>query len=315
MAVHNSMTKRWDVAVAGEIFADHVFSGFDRWPQPGEEHFTDHYVREAGGGAAVTACALGRLGRSAAIFAVMGEQDLWLRRRLLDFEVNLEGLRSVATATAVSVAISTREDRSFLTYPGANCHLAEYLREPETQMRLAQARHVHFAMPIARGLAIELFPKLRATGCTLSLDVGHHVPWLTDPTSLLTCAEVDFFLPNEKEAQIITGIDAAGQLAAGLRAKGIERFVLKLGGAGACAWLGGEPYSAAALRVDAVDTTGAGDAFDAGLIDALLDDASPPEMLTRACLCGSLSTRKAGALAALPTREESIHYHAQHKQP
>ena len=132
MAIQSSLNKTWDVAVAGEIFADHVFSGFAQWPQPGEEHFTESYLREAGGGAAITACALSRLGRRVAIFAVMGEGDLWLQERLRSFAVDLQWLRLVNTATAVSVSISTREDRSFLTWPGANRILPEYLREAET---------------------------------------------------------------------------------------------------------------------------------------------------------------------------------------
>jgi len=308
------MTKTWDVAVAGEIYADHVFSGFDRWPQPGEEHFTDHYVREAGGGAAVTACALAHLGRNIAIFAVAGEHDLWLQQRLRDFGVRLDGLRLSATPTAVSVAISTREDRSFLTWPGANRGLSSYLHEPETQLRLTQAKHVHFALPMDRELALELFPRLRAAGCTLSLDTGHHPNWLKDDENWLTCGEVDFFLPNEKEAELMAGEGQPEQLLAGVSARGIGGVVLKLGSKGASALLNGEIYTAVALRVDAVDTTGAGDAFDAGLIDALLDHAQPHEMLERACLCGSLSTQKAGALSALPNREELNKFHDQLKQ-
>jgi ribokinase len=314
MAVQDSMTKIWEVAVVGEIFADHIFSGFDRWPQPGEEYFTDHFVREAGGGAAITACALARLNRNTSIFAVMGEKDLWLRQRLLDFGVGLEGLQSVATDTAISIAISTRDDRSFLTWPGANRELTKYLHEPATQCQLAQARHVHLAMPISRELACKLFPLLRTAGCAISLDTGHHRDWLRNATNWQTCAEVDFFLPNEKEAQIITGTDQLDQLIPGLRAKGLERFVLKLGRAGAEAWLDGQYWHATALSVDAVDTTGAGDAFDAGLIDASLDHTSPPEMLARACICGSLSTRQTGALTALPNREELNRFHAQLKQ-
>jgi sugar/nucleoside kinase (ribokinase family) len=298
------MTKTWDVAVAGEIYADHIFSGFDRWPRPGEEHFTDHYVREAGGGAAITACALARLGRNTAVFAVMGQQDDWIRRRFNDFGVRLENLRQVATATAVTVSISTREDRSFLTWPGANRDLDSYLREPETQDLLTHTRHVHLALPLRREIALELFPRLRAAGCTISLDTGHHPEWLEDKANWLTCGEVNFFLPNELEAQIITGASGPEQLLQGLNAKGISNFVLKLGGLGAAALLDGKTYNAPALRVDVVDTTGAGDAFDAGLIDALLDHAEPPRMLQRACLCGSLSTRHAGALSALPNREE-----------
>lgn len=304
MAVRNSMKKTWDVAVVGEIFIDHVFSGFERWPKPGEEHFTDYYVREAGGGAAITACALARLGRRAALFAVMGEEDAWLKDRLRSFSIGLEGLRPVTTGTAVSVSISTREDRSFLTWPGANRYLPEYLHEAETQDRLAQARHVHLAMPISRELALQLFPRLRAAGCTLSLDTGHQEQWLLDARNWLTCSEVDFFLPNEKECQIMTGADQPEALFKGLAAKGIGGAVMKLGRAGAAAWESGQICRAQALDVDAVDTTGAGDAFNAGLIDALLDGAQVSEMLERACICGSLSTRQAGALAALPGREE-----------
>lgn len=63
-------------------------------------------------------------------------------------------------------------------------------------------------------------------------------------------------------------------------------------------------YEAAAPAINLVDTTGAGDAFDAGFIDAILDAASPEESLRRACICGALSTRSAGALDGLPNREE-----------
>jgi sugar/nucleoside kinase (ribokinase family) len=310
VAIRNSIAKIWDVAVAGEIYADLVFSGFERWPEPGEEHFTDHYLREAGGGAIITACALSRLGREAAVFGVAGEQDLWLHQRLRDFGVHLEGLRLGEIATAVSVAISTREDRSFLTWRGANRGLATYLAETATQDLLAQAKHVHLAMPVERELASVMFPRLRAAGCTISLDVGHHVDWLRDPENWLTCAEVDFFLPNQKEAQIVTGKHHPEDLLTELHARGMANVVLKLGREGAAALLAGQTYHAAALAVDAVDTTGAGDAFDAGFLDAFLEGAHATQMLERGCLCGSLSTRKPGALNALPSRQELNQFHA-----
>jgi ribokinase len=304
MAIQTSVNKIWDVAVVGEIFADHVFSGFARWPQPGEEHFTDHYVREAGGGAAITACALGKLGRRVAIFAVMGEEDVWLQSRLGSFGIDLQGLRLAPTPTAISVSISTQQDRSFLTWPGANRMLPAYLSEAEIPLRLIEARHVHFALPLEREFASYLLPQLRSAGCTFSIDVGHQVEWLQDPANWLTCGQVDFFLPNEKEGHIMTGSDLPEQMLATLVDKGIRGAVLKLGSAGAAAWADGQIHRARALPLEPVDTTGAGDVFDAGLIDAFLDHAELPEMLQRACLCGSLSTRQAGALAALPDREE-----------
>ena len=57
-------------------------------------------------------------------------------------------------------------------------------------------------------------------------------------------------------------------------------------------------------KVQTVDTTGAGDAFNAGFIDGLLDGESGMECIRRGCVCGGLSTRAAGALRGLPTRDE-----------
>ena len=296
--------KRWDVAVAGEIFADHVFSGFAHWPAPGEELCTENYVREPGGGTAITACALARLGRSAAIFAVAGREDTWLRERMQGCGVNLEMLRQVEQGTAVTVSLSTREDRSFFTWPGANRHLNAYLREENTIDALTQARHVHFAVPLERSLAQLLIPRLQAADCTISIDPGHHPEWFAKPANRQTCAECDYFLPNLKEGQLLTGGADEESVLAGLAGLGMRTVVLKLGAQGAAALLADRMYRAHPLPVACIDTTGAGDAFDAGLLDALLAGAALPEAIQRACVCGALSTREAGAIEGLPSREE-----------
>jgi len=196
---------RWSVRYS----IDHVFSGFERWPQPGEEHFTDFYVREAGGGVAITACALARLGRHVSLFARDGEEDVWLKDRLRSFSISLDGLRSVATSTAVSVSISTREDRSFLTWQGANRFLPEYLHEPENSGPADSGKACSPGHAVSRELAQQLFPRLRAAGCTLSLDTGHQEQWLLDERNWLTCSEVDYFLPT-KRCQIMTGAEQPG---------------------------------------------------------------------------------------------------------
>jgi sugar/nucleoside kinase (ribokinase family) len=92
---------------------------------------------------------------------------------------------------------------------------------------------------------------------------------------------------------------------------------MKLGREGAAALVDGRLSRASAPPVEAIDTTGAGDAFDAGFLDAILDhpstsealisEAPIPTALERGCFCGSLSTRLPGALAALPGREELNH--------
>lgn len=308
--------KTYDVSVVGEVYIDHIFTGFANWPQPGEEVFTRHYAREIGGGAVNTACALARLGRSVRLFGVIGIADAeWFESRLRAFDVPSDMLEKAAGNTGVTVSVSMRDDRSFFSYTGENEKLAPMLRSPAMLASLKNARHVHFAMPLAHELARDLLPALRAAGCTTSLDVGFQAEWLQSPMNLETCRAVDYLFPNEKEASVLSGgRDASGYLSFARR-NGFPRPVVKLGPRGAAMLADGVPYEVSSPLVETVDTTGAGDAFDAGFIDALLDKASPEDCLRRACICGALSTRGVGALSALPHREEVEDIHDQSYAP
>jgi sugar/nucleoside kinase (ribokinase family) len=293
--------KTWDVAVVGEIYADHVFSGFPRWPGPGEEVLAHDYLRELGGGSVNTACGLSRLGRRSRLVGLIGDADFdWFEGRLGEFGVGVGGIRLGTDGTGTTVSVSTREDRSFFTYLGANRGLTELLEVPAVVADLAAARHVHFAMPLARDLAARILPQLRHAGCTTSLDVGFNPEWLRDPANHDTCREVDFFLPNAKEAALIVDDDVPLAYMAWARAQGFRQTVLKLGAQGALMDGPSGPRRVAAPLVSALDTTGAGDAFDAGLIDALLDGETLERCVERACVCGALCTTAPGALQALP---------------
>lgn len=293
-----------DVAVVGEIYIDHVFIGLSGWPQPGEEAFARQYYREIGGGAANTACALGRLGRTVNLIGIIGAADgTWFEERLADFGVASDGLRTTEGDTGVTACVSLMGDRSFFSYLGENGKLTDILRADAVLSSLTGARHVHFAMPLNHGLARELLPTLRSAGCTTSLDVGFQRDWLTSLAALNTYRATDYFLPNEREAHLISGGDTSAYLSFA-RENRLPHAVVKLGSRGAVMQVDDRIYEARSPAVDVVDTTGAGDAFDAGFIDALLDHADPEHSLRRACVCGALSTRKAGALDALPRREE-----------
>lgn len=185
-----------DVAVIGEIYLDHVFSGFTQWPQPGEEIFTEDYTFELGGGALATACALARLGRSVQLIGVVGEaQFRTIADRLAQFGVGTELLLRSGRGTGVTVSVSTTEDRSFFTYAGANREIeGALLKTPAVVEGAAGARHVHMAFPVGAGTADKLLPVLRQHRATLSLDVGHQVSWLTDIVNRRTLQGVDYFL-------------------------------------------------------------------------------------------------------------------------
>jgi sugar/nucleoside kinase (ribokinase family) len=293
--------KPWDVVVVGEIFADHVFTGFPHWPRPGEEVIAEGYVRELGGGSVNTACGLSRLGRRVRLVGLIGDADFdWFEQRLGEFGVGMGGIRLEHDGTGITVSVSMRDDRTFFTYPGANRGLPELLTVPAVVSDLAAARHVHFAMPLSRELAMSLLPALRAAGCTTSLDVGHTPTWLTDAANIATCREVDLFLPNTAEAELACGDASAEAYVAWAACHGLSRAVLKRGAQGALAASGGVLSSVSPPLVEAIDTTGAGDAFNAGLIDAWLDDEPLGPALERACICGALCSTAPGALAALP---------------
>jgi sugar/nucleoside kinase (ribokinase family) len=295
---------KYDVTVIGEIYQDHVFSGFSAWPSPGEEIFTDQYEWELGGGAVTTACALGRLARKVQLIGVAGESDIArMEARLSDFAINTEGISRSKTRSGVTISISTQQDRSFFTYRGANTELVDRLiHDDELRTRIADSRHVHLAFPLTISLAEKLLPIITANGATTSLDVGHHVGWLRDEASIGVLKAIDYTMPNEKEASMLSG-DPDLYLSQ-CRDLGLKIAIVKLGRKGAAMLYNKVEFRVSSPSVHVIDTTGAGDAFNAGFIDALLDDAPPQQILERACICGAMSTRAAGALSALPDKEE-----------
>ena len=296
--------KQYDIAVVGEIYIDHILTGFAKWPQPGEEVFTNEYLQEVGGGAAITACALARLGRSVSLIGAVGPKEIpWLECRLSSFGVSSAELSSSEGRTGVTISVSNNVDRSFFTYVGENAHLEKRLKGEATMQHLTEARHVHFAMPLTVRIADSILPLLHAAGCTTSLDVGHQAAWLNDPANLRTCAAVHYLLPNEREAKLICDGDADAYLDF-TRKNGWPSGVVKLGAQGAAMRIDDSILRVYSPRVEAIDTTGAGDAFDAGFIDGLLDGAAGVECMRRGCVCGSLSTRVIGALQGLSNREE-----------
>ena len=299
------MKKLWDAVTVGEIYIDHVFSGLLSWPLPGEEIFTRNYLRELGGGAAITACGLGRLGRRTAAFGVVGDtESAWIKQRLAEFGVVSEGLKVMPGSSGVTVSVSVLAERSFYSYAGTNELLADYLSTSEVLEQLKLASHVHFAVPLQRQVAELLLPELKACECTVSLDVGWQPDWYLKPENLQTCREIDYFLPNRREAEYLTGTDHPEQVLRGLEQLGFTHTVVKLGADGAAIRTGGQMLQVPSPQIQVVDTTGAGDAFDAGLIDALLDGMDSLHILRRAAACGAFSTRSVGALQGMASRQE-----------
>ncbi|MEQ7767751.1 carbohydrate kinase family protein [Xanthomonas hortorum] len=291
------------LAVVGEVYLDHIFSGFARWPAPGEEALARHYKRELGGGTIITACALAQLGcnvRVIGAIGAIGAQDRPLfAQRLSEFGVSADGLIDSTAGTGVTTSVSLQEDRSFFTYIGANAELGALLLREDCIAAMSAAAHVHFAMPLPAASAATLLPLLARAGCTTSLDVGFSPAWLTDPANHATCRAVTWFLPNQKETALMGCGDGTDACLAWARALGLRQTVIKLGAAGAMVVddAGARPIAAPTVQVR--DTTGAGDAFDAGFIAARVQGQPLDACAQQGCRSGAACCSALGALDGL----------------
>ena len=148
----------------------------------------------------------------------------------------------------------------------------------------------------------KLLHAVRRNGASVSLDVGWHVSWLRDPRSLPAISRFDIYFPNESEGRALTGETEPEKMLRRFERAGARRVALKLGACGAALLWDGEILLEVGLPVEPVDTTGAGDCFDAGFLYAWLAGAPPRICLRAANICGALSTEAYGGVSAFPDR-------------
>lgn len=298
-------SKKWDVVVVGELFLDEILSGFQALPRLGEEAFARKYAREAGGGAAITACGLAKLGATVAVLGVIGKDGDWLTRRLNEFGVDTTHVEvHPDNSTGLTISVSTREDRAFFSYSGANDGLNSLLRRTEWIELMISARIVHLATSPDGDRDRPLVPMLKRAGVLVSLDVQSNLSWLTSPVNLEILRAVDLFCPNESEAEWVAGETGVHPILRGLRAKGLKRVAVKLGGKGAAVTWDREEYFIDPYPVSPEDTTGAGDCFNAGFLYGLLRGEEVESCLNWGNICGALSTRELGGLRGFPSLGE-----------
>jgi sugar/nucleoside kinase (ribokinase family) len=128
--------------------------------------------------------------------------------------------------------------------------------------------------------------------------------WLTREENLKILRNCDVFFPNEREAEWISGEVGTHKVLRALHEKGLRGVGLKLGGNGAALLWRKRELLADAVPVDTIDTTGAGDCFDAGFIYGWLRGDPPERCLRIANICGALSTRGLGGISAFPSLDE-----------
>ena len=296
---------RIDLLTVGEAFQDLIFVGLPHLPRRGEELRVRQFVATIGGGAVITATAASRLGlQTMVVSALSAETALALRRD----RVQVVNLKRSSEPHAVSVSLSTTGDRSFVTFNGVNDQLEGRL--PGAIAR-RNARHVHFAFaPRNCPRWTRIAERFRARGATTSWDFGWNPPLRAARGFDALVGSADFIFVNEAEAAIYAR-RRRGDTALTYWRQTARNTILKLGPRGS-RWVAGTglatqsrrsaDIASPAPRVRAVDTTGAGDAFNGGFLFAWLGGATREECLRLGNFLGAESTRLAGGVDALPTR-------------
>lgn len=304
-----------DVLVVGDANPDLLLTG-DTVPRFGQaEQLLDGADLVLGGSAGIVAAGLAALGIRTALAAVVGRdqfgsfvvEKLQQANVLTSFVTESDDL-----ATGVSVVLSQPHDRAILTLPGTIPTLTAAAVRAAVQA--CQPRHVHVASYYLQpSLAAELPALLTWLGerdVSVSLDTN----W--DPAGAWTGLEhilrsVTFFMPNREEALAIASVHAGRPIAeldeAGVLLSQLGcRVVVKSGADGGYAYENGvRSGHAPGLTLDVVDTTGAGDSFDAGYLAAVLSGVEPEHIRLRwATVAGSLSVRDIGGTGAQATADD-----------
>jgi sugar/nucleoside kinase (ribokinase family) len=303
-----------NILIEGELNLDLILQNFRTFPALGREVLVDDVTLTMGSASAICACGLAQLGDKV-VFAGKVGSDPWgelCKSKLRDRGVDISRVMAdPALKTGITVSITSPTDRALVTYPGASTALRAEDFTPES---FRGFKHLHISsFFIQQGLRPgikQLLALASKCGLTTSLDPGYDPDEKWGRDLLDALSEVDIFLPNEVELEGVTGLRDREEALRSV-ANGRTLTLVKLGIDGCMTLSSGNVVAIPAFRVEPVDTTGAGDSFNAGFLHAWLRGEPLPDAMRFAAACGALSTLSAGGTSAQPTEQEARNFLAE----
>lgn len=306
-----------DLLCLGELLVDFTPAG--RSPQG-----MALFEQNPGGAPANVCCAVARLGGRSAFVGKVGD-DLhgrFLRRALEQEGVDVRGLVSdpAVFTTLAFVGLDEQGERSFsfARKPGADTCLRPQELDPALWR---QARVFHFGSlsltdEPARSATLYALQLARESGCLVSYDPNYRAALWPSPAQAVeqmrrVLPQVQLLKCAEEEVCLLTGREDPLKAAQALLDEGPQAVVLTLGSRGARFFSRRCQAQAAAFRVQAVDTTGAGDCFWGAFLLRLLETCCAPEALTQSqaedclrfgCAASACCVQGRGAIPSLPRR-------------
>ena len=289
----------FDVLVKGRPSIDLTFLGLPHLPRLGEEYHATGFAMNPGAGY-INAAALARLGLRTGFATDLGNDffSQYIHDRLRAAGIDEAFVRfHDLDLTELSVGLSFPHERTFITWDAVPTWQGRGVLLDDLSRYRVRCLFTH------RPFSAEVAAEARRLGIPIAVDTFWDTEYLRSPAVRMAMAQADVFMPNLLEACAITGAgDAESALAA--LAHSAPMVAIKLGAQGTIGSCRGRVYRVPALPIEAVDTTGAGDNFDAGLIYGLVQGFPFEECLRCAVVAGSLSTRWPGGVQGSPTVEE-----------
>lgn len=267
-------------------------------PEAGGRIEAKAFEKRPGGAASNFAVAVAKLGAKSAFLGCVG-RDVdgdWLLRELEGAGVDVSCVERVSEPTGVAfIFVDAKGERTMIVYRGANALLLQYLKG----RGLPPSDWVH-AASVPPEVAVEAFEAAKMMGARTSYDPGStyvRSGWERLKEAL---KKVDVLFLNESEASALAcsaggGLEEVRNL--------VQTVVVKRGSRGSMVWAGGTLFEAEAFKVDAVDTTGAGDVYDAAFVLATLWGFDCGDALTFANACAAVKVTRKGAQSG-PTLAE-----------
>lgn len=295
----------YDILLLGDYFYDLIYTGLPEFPALGRETYSSG-ITSTGGAMFITAAALRRLGARVGWVCNFGtdEYSRFVRELTASEDIDLRWARELETPfRRITSAIPFDGERAFITYvdPEPKDYYDYWMRAVEE----ANYRHLHLGGLAPPEQMLPLFRRARERGATISMDC-QDVPDICatcDWKELL--AAVDIFVPNAREARMVTEVEELVEAVHILKGW-VDVVVVKDGARGAWVASGDDVQRVPGISAGkVVDTTGAGDCFNAGFLYSYIVEQGSRELSARyGNICGGMSVTGVGGATAAPTYDQ-----------
>jgi ribokinase len=294
------------ITILGVFACDTTYFA-ERLPEPGETLLGTDFKLGPGGKGSNQAVACAKLGADTSLLTMLGNdsfaqlgEETWQR-----WGVRANAMRVESTHTgAAFIFVEPSGENAIIIVPGAGRLItSRYVEENKTVIQSADVFMTQLEQPIDAAL----------TGLKLARQKGVTTILNPAPAALLPeemLAYCDYVTPNRGEAELLTGIgigapEDAGRAAEQLLDKGAQNVIVTMGAEGAYCHNRSASFLVPAFPVDeVVETTGAGDAFNAGFAVGIASGSNMRDAVRLGCATAAISVTRHGTAAAMPTRSD-----------